>query len=144
MKNLVKNAKLQLIITKLCNREMIAYLIVGGLTTLVNIVAYHIFCNKLGVANLVANIIAWILAVIFAYFANDRIVFISEKKGMQEEIIKAGKFFAARIFSLGVDEAGMFLLVDLIFMNNLVAKIIMNVIVVIINYVFSKLFIFNK
>lgn len=129
---------------KLFTREIIMYLIAGVLTTIVNIISYHIFCNVMGIESLVSNGIAWVLSVLFAYVANDKFVFVQEKMTKQEEFKKFIKFITARLFSFGVDEAGMFLLVDIVFLYNLAAKIIMNVIVVILNYIFSKLFIFKN
>jgi putative flippase GtrA len=131
------------LIKKFLNREVIAYLIAGVLTTLVNIVVYHITCNILGIESLIANGIAWVLSVLFAYVVNDKFVFIQDKLTPKEEIQKMFKFFLARLFSFFVDEGGMFLLVDVLAVNNMLSKIAMNVIVVIMNYALSKLFIFQ-
>ncbi|QHQ61963.1 GtrA family protein [Anaerocolumna sedimenticola] len=126
------------------NRETITYGIAGALTTLVNYAAYYIFCNRIGIENLIANIIAWIIAVIFAYIINDIWVFKAQMSGIQSEFIKVIKFFGARLFSLIVEEAGLFLFVDILSWNNLVVKAALAVIVIILNYFFSKLYIFNK
>lgn len=126
-------------------REAIAYVIVGGITTGINMLVYHLCCNVGAIPNLLANGLAWVAAVIFAYFANDRLVFTDTKGGgFQAECKKMGRFFAARLFSLLVDEAGMFLLVDLLLMNNMFAKVAMNVIIVLLNFFLSKCFIFKK
>lgn len=129
---------------KLFTREIILYLVAGVLTTIVNIISYHIFCNIIGIESLISNGIAWVLSVLFAYVANDRFVFVQEKMTKQQEFKKFVKFITARLFSFGVDEAGMFLFVEIVFIHNIIAKIIMNVIVVILNYIFSKVFIFKN
>lgn len=126
-------------------KEVVSYLIVGVITTVINIVLYHICCNMAGIPNLVSNVIAWIAAVIFAYFANDLLVFKETRGGsLKAQLRKAKLFFGARVFSLLVDEIGMFLLVDWLTVNNMFAKIAMNVIIVVLNYIFSKWFIFKK
>lgn len=130
-------------VKKIMNREVMAYLAAGVMTTLVNIGVYHISCNVLGVESLVANAAAWILSVLFAFVVNDKFVFIQEKTSPREEGIKVVKFFGARVFSFLVDEAGMFLLVDLLTFHNMLAKLGMNVIVVVLNYLFSKVYIFK-
>lgn len=129
---------------KLFTREIILYLVAGVLTTIINIISYHIFCNIIGIESLISNGIAWVLSVLFAYIANDKFVFVQEKMTKQQEFKKFVKFITARLFSFGVDEAGMFLFVEIVFIHNIIAKIIMNVIVVILNYIFSKVFIFKN
>jgi putative flippase GtrA len=93
---------------------------------------------------LIANIIAWVLAVTFAYFMNAVWVFKDERQAAPQETIKMFKFYVARIFSLVVEEAGLFLFVELLHFNNMIVKCGLAVIVIILNYVLSKLFIFNK
>jgi putative flippase GtrA len=130
---------------KAVKKEALAYLIVGGLTTLINILVYHFSSKMLGLSTLAANGFAWVISVIFAYFANDRLVFVETKGGgFFAELQKMKRFFGARVFSLLVDEAGMYLLVDVLFVNNMFSKIGMNVIIVVLNYVLSKFFIFKK
>lgn len=128
---------------KLLNREVAAYLVAGVLTTLVNIIVYHISCNILGIENLIANGIAWIVSVLFAFVVNDKYVFIQEKVTAKQEFIKIIKFFLARLFSFFIDEFGMLVLVNILLLNNMLSKVGMNVIVIILNYIFSKLFIFQ-
>ena len=130
---------------KLCiNRETITYVVAGVGTTVVNFVSYHLFCNILGVPNLVANAIAWVIAVAFAYVVNARWVFLEEKEEAAKESVKIVKFFGARIATFGVEEFGMFVLVDLMHGNNLLMKAVVAVLVIILNYIFSKLFVFTK
>ncbi len=136
--------KLELLWKKFVNRETISYVIFGVLTTAVNFVAYHVFCNLMGVPNLIANAIAWVAAVIFAYVTNSIWVFQSRFVSLADEAGKIVKFFGARAFSFLIEEAGMLLLVDIAEINNLIAKLILAVFVIVSNYIFSKLFIFRK
>ena len=145
-KDLVKEVKK--VIKKLwkvfVNRETITYGIAGVSTTVVNFIAYHLFCNILGVPNLIANAIAWVIAVAFAYVVNARWVFQEKQEDAVGETKKVIKFFGARIVTFGVEELGMFILVDLLKGNNLIMKAVVAVLVIILNYIFSKLFVFTK
>ncbi|MFA9463034.1 MAG: GtrA family protein [Velocimicrobium sp.] len=133
---------MQLLFKKLWNREVITYLIVGVITTAINIIVYHILCNEWELENLVANVVAWAVSVLFAFVANDWIVFSAKSK--KNSLIKRWiQFIGARVFSLLIDEAGMFLLVDALSINNLFSKVCMNVIVVLINYILSRWYIFR-
>ena len=110
-------------------------------TTLVNILVFWLLDSVLSINYLVANIAAWILAVAFAYITNKLIVFGTKEVRGKELLAEAGKFFGARLFSLGVDEFGMWLLVDILGMaaiapvmvlgmridGTMIAKIIMNI-----------------
>ncbi len=120
--------------------EIISYLFFGGLTTLVNILVFYLFSFVFNYA--ISNVIAWIVSVIFAFVVNKLFVFKSlGKDKVRKEIIS---FFSFRILSLGIDMLFMYLLISVLFVNDLISKILVNIIVVIINYVFSKLFIFKK
>ena len=122
-------------------REVLMYLVFGGLTTLVNIVAFFIL-RKLSVSVYISNLIAWVVAVLFAFITNKLFVFESKDKGkIGKEIIS---FFGFRILSLGVDMGAMYLLLQVINTGEVFAKIIANVLVIILNYIFSKLFVFKK
>ena len=125
--------------------EIINYLIVGGLTTVVSLGVYYglvltILDPKNGVQLQVANVTSWIAAVTFAYFTNRIFVFKSKNPNMLKE---AAAFVAARIGSLLMDMGIMFLLVTVLGANDKIAKIVVQVVVTIANYVFSKLFVFR-
>lgn len=135
---------IKLIKDKLFTREIITYGISGVLTTAINLISYYFCWNIIGIHNLVANIIAWVIAVTFAYFMNAVWVFKDERQGTSKETIKMFKFYLARVFSLLVEEAGLFLFVELLHFNNMIVKCGLAVIVIVLNYVLSKLFIFNK
>ncbi|MDF2609591.1 MAG: GtrA family protein [Lachnospiraceae bacterium] len=139
-----QNNKFQKYLSKLANRETITYLMAGVLTTVVNFIAYYLFCNVMKIENLIANVIAWILAVAFAYIINNSWVFQSQKQNRKKELDKIMKFIGARVFSLIIEEIGLWIMVDHLHWNNMLVKAFLAVFVVAINYVFSKLYIFNK
>jgi gtrA-like protein len=127
--------------------EIIAYLIVGGLTTIVSWVAkflanfllFHNTMHPTSLQNLILSIINWTAGVIFAYFTNRRYVFKSKEPMLKE----APKFVLSRVSTLILDTVVMQVL-GALGVNLLVATLISSVLVVIANYVFSKLFVFNK
>lgn len=127
-------------------KEIINYLIVGGLTTLISLIVYYIcvltFLNPNKSIQLqIANIVSWIAGVTFAYFTNRKYVFESKnKKKMQE----ATKFVSSRITTLLLDMFIMWLGVTVVGFNDKIIKIISQILVIIGNYILSKLFVFNK
>ena len=126
--------------------ELIRYLIVGVLTTVVSLGTYFLcvgtfFNADVAVELQIANVISWIAAVSFAYVANRAFVFRSKNKNIGKEI---GLFFMARIGSLFMDMGLMFVMVTLMNLNDGFAKLVVQVVVTIANYVLSKLFVFTK
>lgn len=124
--------------------EMLAYLVFGVLTTLINIGSFGILRSTFHIELLTANTLAWVLSVAFAFITNKLFVFQSKSFSPALLVKELVSFVAARLLSLGVDTAGMWLLVSILQANELLSKILMNVLVVIINYILSKWFIFKK
>ena len=126
------------------HREGMRYLVFGGLTTVVNIVTYWIAFYIAHIDNGVSNVIAWVVSAIFAYITNKYCVFasnVSNTKALLYEIIS---FFGCRLLTLGIDEAIMIITVDKFGLNALLMKIVVNIIIVVLNFIFSKLIIFRK
>lgn len=126
--------------------EIINYLIVGVLTTIVSLATYYIcvltFLNPENATQLqIANIISWIIAVIFAYFTNRKYVF---KSNEQNKLKEGAKFASSRILTLIMDMLVMFIGVTLLNLSDKIFKLVSQVVVTIGNYVFSKLFVFKK
>lgn len=120
-------------------KEIINYLIVGGCTTVVSIATYYIF--RLFIDNyLICTVISWIFAVLFAYVTNKIFVFHSKDKNILIEFVS---FIFSRLLSLAAEVICMFTLVDIIKMSDMVAKIIVQFIIIVLNYIFSKLFVFK-
>lgn len=130
-------------IKKLINKEIILYVIFGVLTTIVNLIAYYLFSNIININYLISNAIAWIISVVFAYITNKFFVFNSSyinKDVIIEEFIK---FMNCRLISGLSEVVLLFLFVDLLLINDIVAKLIIGVLVALINFIFSKVFIFK-
>ncbi len=128
--------------------EIINYLIFGALTTVVTIITYAIFTStflsaKTALDIQIANVLSWIIAVTFAYLTNRKFVFKSKAQGTKraKEIIN---FFLARISSLIIEMLFMYVTVTLLSYNDLICKVIAQVIVIVFNYICSKLIIFKK
>ena len=122
-------------------QEIIMYLVFGVLTTVVNIVVYYIFSNLLHMNYLFSNAMAWFLSVLFAYVTNRKYVFDSKNNQIIKEAIS---FFGSRLATGIMDMMLMWFLVNFNIVNDVVAKVVVNVIVVILNYILSKLVVFKK
>ena len=113
--------------------DMIPYAIFGVLTTLVNIAAYWLLAHPLGLPTVPSTVIAWVLAVLFAYVTT------------RQEIIREGiSFYLCRLGTGVLDWLGMYVMVDVLHWNDLIVKIAVNIVVIILNYVASKLIVFRK
>lgn len=124
-------------------RELILYLFFGICTTLVNIFTYHT-CSRLVHLNTVeSTFVAWIVSVLFAYITNRIFVFCSNEKRLKGILLEFFYFIACRFLSGLIDIAVMYVSVDLMGVNDMLMKIASNVIVVVINYIASKLIIFR-
>ena len=121
------------------HEEIIRYLIAGILTTVVSIVSYYLF-RIIHIHYLISTILSWILAVIFAYFVNKFFVFKINKK----DILEFVNFIKYRLISLLMEFITMYVLVDILFINDRISKIIVQGIVLILNYLFSKIFVFKN
>lgn len=124
-------------VKKMINKEMVLYLFFGVLTTLINITSFY-FLHKISDNLIITNSIAWIISVLFAFITNKNIVFKSNGNIIKEILM----FFLARLLSLLFDNIFMLILTETI--GDMLAKIITNIFVIIINYILSKIFIFTK
>lgn len=139
---------------KILNRETVTYLIFGVLTTLVNYVCFWLGLKLFGEAyTLLINVFCFLIAAGFAYVTNKLFVF--ESKSWRWEILRKEipAFFGARVFSFLLEEAGLWVSTELLHAGHyeilgingiMIAKVVLSVVVVVLNYVFSKLFIFKQ
>lgn len=125
-------------------KEIINYLIFGVLTTVVNIVIYAIFARLFHVDEVVSNIIAQIISILFAYVTNKIYVFESKSTKLKDILKEMVSFFGCRIFTAVLDTLLFSFMIKILLINDLIAKCITQVIVIVLNYVFSKLIIFRK
>ena len=114
----------------------------GGGTTIVSIGSYAICTSLFSIHYQVSNIISWFFAVAFAFITNKLFVF--KVKSNDKLLYEIYQFVKFRILSLLIDMACMYILVDLFSINDIISKILVQFIVVALNYIFSKLFIFKK
>lgn len=145
---------------KLLNRETVLYLVFGVLTTLVNYIVFHLIYRSIlgGRGSLIANAVAWVAAVVFAYAVNKLFVFESKSWAWKVLAKEIPAFVAARVASFGIEELGLFVSERVFGWNEIavlrvgqtvidgvtLAKLALSVIVVVLNYFFSKRYIFRK
>ena len=125
-------------------KEVLLYLFFGGLTFLVSIGTYAFFNVKCEINELVSNLLSWIAAVLFAYITNRIWVFQSSTSGVKECLREAVSFFSGRIFTLLVEEIILLIFVTVLGLNSLLVKVAAQIIVIILNYVISKKFVFRE
>ena len=126
------------------HRETILYLFFGAFTTLVNIVSYLFFTRVILFNFMVANALAWILAVLFAYVTNKFFVFESKRIEIKFLFKEFLSFVSFRLLSGVVEMLIMYVMIDLLFVNDVILKIFTNIVVIVLNYLFSKMIIFKK
>lgn len=124
--------------------ELITYAFWGAAAMLVNIVSYHLTYDLMGIPNTISTIIAWALSVITAFVTNKLWVFKSRGTTFEQTMKELGSFVGFRLLSGVVDLGIMIFAVDMMHWNALLWKIIANVIVILMNYIFSKFIIFKK
>lgn len=124
--------------------EVISYLIFGGLTTAVNIAVFFLCDTILGMNYLVANAISIVVSIIFAFFTNKKYVFKTKTATFKESLLEFMRFCTFRLLSAVFDMLSMWILVDGIHLDANVAKLATQFIVVVLNYAFSKWFIFKQ
>ncbi len=150
--------KLKALFLKLVNRETITYVVFGALTTLVNLLVFKLFdVIFAGRLYLLTNTIAWITAVSFAFLTNKWFVF--ESKAWTWRVLRKEipGFFGARIASYFIEQGGLWFFVEILHFDEkvfnflivklsgkIVAKLIIGVLVIVVNYLFSKFVIFRK
>ena len=124
------------------NKEKLLYLFFGALTTVISVVVFALFTKVIPLDELIANIISWIVAVLFAFVTNRIWVFESAKdKGIIKQLLS---FYSGRLVTLGVEEVLLFIFIKQLCLNEMLVKIAAQVVIIVLNYIISKLFIFKK
>lgn len=139
IKNIISTAK-----TKILTKEVILYVLFGILTTIINIGTFYILTNFFNTNENLANISAIILAVLFAYISNRKLVFNSTASSFKEKIIEMFKFFLARLFTMVIEFFGFILLFNILHIPSLYSKTLITIIVIITNFFLSKFFAFKQ
>ena len=125
------------------HKEVLLYLLFGGLTTVVSIASFALFAEVVGINELVANVMSWVLSVLFAYATNRTWVFAAKadtRAGVIREILS---FFGGRVATLLVEEAILAVFITWLGFPAVPVKIIAQVIVIVLNYIVSKFWVFK-
>lgn len=146
-----KNPKMNALCKKLINKETVSYIFFGVLTTVINLIASYAmlklclaFTSNQIVSTNVATAVAWIIAVLFAFITNKIFVFQSKQMGMDVLLKEGAAFFGGRLFSLLFEVVWMNITVNVIHMDFMVSKVIGQIVIVIMNYFISKIFVFKN
>ena len=125
-------------------RDVLLYLIFGGLTTLVNYLVYFPLHHVFRVSASLSNCVAWLVAVVFAFLTNKPFVFQSHDWSSATVISEVSKFVGSRIFSGLLETVWIVLTVDFLKWNSVAMKLIASAAVIIVNYVASRWVVFKK
>ncbi|MDD2957053.1 MAG: GtrA family protein [Lachnospiraceae bacterium] len=131
-------------IRSLCNNAVIRYIFFGGLATLVNLGVYYILRTAFNMNLLLANIFSVATAIVFAYFTNSRFVFHSIADNFHQRFQEFVKFVSARLSTMVIEIGGVWFLAEVIHMNDMIGKLIIQFVVLALNYLFSKFLVFTK
>ncbi len=126
------------------HKAVILYLVFGGFTTLVNIVSYAVCARIFNWGTMVSTVIAWFLAILFAYITNRKWVFGSSAAGSRAILLEAFTFFSCRLTTGLADLGMMWFFVVFLGCNDIVIKVTSNIIVIVMNYIASRWIIFKK
>ena len=127
----------------LAHKEALLYLFFGGVTTLIDLIVFWGFCG-LGVNELISNVIAWVVAFIFAFWVNRGFVFNAKTDDRKESARQFGTFLGGRLFSLGCEEVIIAVFITWLGFSEFWVKLAAQIVVVILNYIISKLIVFRK
>ena len=126
-------------------KEIINYLVCGGLTTLINFITYIIFKRTMCLDEVLSSGLEWFIAVVFAYVVNKIFVFESKTKQIKSLIKECAAFISCRIISGILCDVGTFaFMVKILHIHDIISKVVTQIMVIILNYVFSKFLIFRK
>lgn len=128
---------------EICNNKIIKYIFFGGMTTLVNLLSYYLFRILTNLSINLVNIISIVIAILFAYLVNSKYVFKSKCKTRIDRLNEFVKFVSARISTMVIEVVGVFTLIKLLQLNDFISKVIIQFVVLILNYFISKLIVFK-
>lgn len=129
---------------KILSVEVVLYIFFGVSTTIVNVGTFSLLVYAFNVEENISNIIAIIIAVLFAYFSNRTLVFNSTASTLKEKITEFVKFMIGRAFTMVVELIGFYLLFNILNCQKLLSKILITILVIILNFFISKFFAFKK
>lgn len=124
-------------------KGIILYIFFGGLTTVVSFVVFWFFVHIIPFDPLVANTISWVISVAFAFFTNRVWVFNSPTHSARAFFKQLFMFYVGRLFSFAVEQLMIFVFINKLGFNDLIIKLIATIIVLILNYIISKVIVFR-
>lgn len=125
-------------------KSILLYVFFGGVTTLTNIAVFYLTNTVAGWGTVLSTCIAWVVSVLVAYGTNRRWVFESQAQGASAVLKEMGSFFFFRLATGALDVLLMYVFVDCLHVNSMAMKLISNVIVIVVNYVCSKMVVFKR
>lgn len=125
------------------NKEILLYLFFGGLSFIVSVATYALFNVPMKMDALIANVLSWIITVMFAFLTNRVWVFASPTDNIKDFMKQMLSFYSGRIITLVIEEAILLVFINMLGFGSLLVKIVAQVVVILLNYVISKLFIFK-
>lgn len=126
------------------HKEAIDYLFWGGVAFVLSMILFYLFANVMNIYEQIANIISWIICVIFTYLTNRTFVFYSKVRGFKNILKEFKDFVTARLLTLIMENAILFVMIDLLSVNNMISKLVGQFVVIVSNYFLSKLWIFKN
>ena len=126
------------------NEEAVSYLVWGGVAFVLGTGLFYVFANVMGLYEQIANILSWVICVIFVYFTNRTFVFKSKVKGFKNRLKEFKDFVTARVLTLVMENIILFVMIDLLSVNNMISKLVGQFAVIVSNYFLSKLWIFKN
>lgn len=126
------------------NKEILLYLFFGGLSFFISVMMYILFYAFLGYNELIANVISWVITVMFAFFTNRLWVFKSNVESLKDYIFQMISFYGGRVITLIIEEVVLFIFITCLHFSSIIVKIVAQVIIIVLNYVISKLIIFRN
>lgn len=135
--------KIKDLIRVLYENSVVRYVFFGGCTTMVNLVSFFLLRRLFHIELNVANVISIVLAILFAYVVNSKYVFQDKCENLKDHLRPFCKFISARLVTMVIEVGGVWLLVQVLHMNDMFGKFVTQFIVLALNYVFSKFFVFT-
>lgn len=126
------------------NKQLLLYLFFGGLTTLISIFVFTILHISFGINEHISNLFSWVFAVLFAFITNKGLVFNSKTTTFLDFILQMLKFYFGRLVTLGIEEIIIFIFITKLGFNSFAVKTTAQIVVIILNYIISKYFIFKN
>ena len=131
------------LIKKLYSNDVIRYIFFCGCTTVVNLASFF-FLRQAGLQREIANVISVILAIVFAYVVNSKFVFLDKCETLKDHIRPFCKFVGARLSTMVIEVGGVWFFAEIVHLNDMVGKLIIQFVVMALNYVFSKFLVFTS